>query len=130
MITLDQRQLFSFKTAEDRTIVKKGYGTGFFETQNGLYWLIFFNNVKKSTLHIFVTYLINWTKKKIIFHQDNTPAFKRVLEMAELNDLNYELLKHPPNLAFVESVFDRMKMLFRSWIIIFQSFFRSITEMV
>jgi histone-lysine N-methyltransferase SETMAR len=35
-------------------------------------------------------------KKKIIFHQDNAPAHKSVLEMGKLRDLHYELLEHPP----------------------------------
>jgi histone-lysine N-methyltransferase SETMAR len=35
-------------------------------------------------------------KKKIIFHQDNAPAHKRVLAMKKLRDLHYELLEHPP----------------------------------
>jgi hypothetical protein len=36
-------------------------------------------------------------KKKIIFHQDNTPAHKSVLAMGNLRDLHYELLEHPPD---------------------------------
>jgi len=35
-------------------------------------------------------------KKKIIFHQDNTPALRSVLAMGRLRDLHYELLQHPP----------------------------------
>jgi histone-lysine N-methyltransferase SETMAR len=35
-------------------------------------------------------------KKKIIFHQDNAPAYKSVLAMGKLRDLHYELLEHPP----------------------------------
>jgi histone-lysine N-methyltransferase SETMAR len=35
-------------------------------------------------------------KKKFIFHQDNTPAHKRILAMGKLRDLHYELLEHPP----------------------------------
>jgi histone-lysine N-methyltransferase SETMAR len=41
-------------------------------------------------------------KKKIIIHQDNTPAHKSVLAMGKLMDLHYELLEHPsysPDLA-------------------------------
>jgi histone-lysine N-methyltransferase SETMAR len=35
-------------------------------------------------------------KKKIIFHQDNAPAYKSVLAMGKLRNLHYELLEHPP----------------------------------
>jgi histone-lysine N-methyltransferase SETMAR len=34
-------------------------------------------------------------KKKIIFHQNNTPAHKSVLAMEKLRDLHYKLLEHP-----------------------------------
>jgi transposase len=34
--------------------------------------------------------------KKIIFHQDNTPAHKSVLAMGKLMDLHHELLEYPP----------------------------------
>ena len=37
-----------------------------------------------------------FAKEKIIFHQDNAPAHKRVLAMGKLRDLHYELLEHPP----------------------------------
>lgn len=36
------------------------------------------------------------SKKKIIFHQDNAPAYKSVLAMGKLRDLKYEVLEHPP----------------------------------
>jgi histone-lysine N-methyltransferase SETMAR len=35
-------------------------------------------------------------KKKIISHQDNALAHKRVLAMRKLRDQHYELLEHPP----------------------------------
>jgi histone-lysine N-methyltransferase SETMAR len=35
-------------------------------------------------------------KKSFIFHQNNAPAHKSVLEMGKLRDLHYELLKHSP----------------------------------
>jgi histone-lysine N-methyltransferase SETMAR len=35
-------------------------------------------------------------QKKIIFHQDNTPAHKSVLAIGKLRVLHYELLQHPP----------------------------------
>jgi hypothetical protein len=35
-------------------------------------------------------------KKKLIFHQDNAPAYKSVLAMGRFRDLHYELLEHPP----------------------------------
>ena len=36
-------------------------------------------------------------KKKIVFHQDNTPAHKSVLAMGDLRDLHYEFLECPPS---------------------------------
>jgi histone-lysine N-methyltransferase SETMAR len=41
-------------------------------------------------------------KKKIVFHQDNAPGHKSVLQMGKLRDLHCELLEHPhysPDLA-------------------------------
>jgi histone-lysine N-methyltransferase SETMAR len=40
-------------------------------------------------------------RKKIVFHQDNTPAHKSILSMGKLRDLHYELLEQPysPDLA-------------------------------
>ena len=41
-------------------------------------------------------------KKTIIFHQDNAPAHKSVLEVGKLRDLHYALMEHPvcsPDLA-------------------------------
>ena len=34
--------------------------------------------------------------KKIIFHQDNAPAYKGVLTMIKFNELKYDLPEHPP----------------------------------
>jgi histone-lysine N-methyltransferase SETMAR len=35
-------------------------------------------------------------KRKLIFHQDNTPAHKSALAMGKLRDLHYEFLENPP----------------------------------
>lgn len=35
-------------------------------------------------------------KKKILFHQDNAPCHKSMKTMAKMNELNFELLPHPP----------------------------------
>jgi histone-lysine N-methyltransferase SETMAR len=35
-------------------------------------------------------------RKKIVFHQDNSPAYKSVVAKGKLRDLHYELLEHPP----------------------------------
>ena len=35
-------------------------------------------------------------KKKVLFHQDNGPCHKSMKTMVKLNELNFELLPHPP----------------------------------
>ena len=35
-------------------------------------------------------------KKKMLFHQDNAPCHKALVTMANLNELRFELLPHPP----------------------------------
>ncbi|GFS83904.1 putative DD34D transposase [Trichonephila clavipes] len=35
-------------------------------------------------------------KKKILFHQDNSPCHKSKKRMVKLNELHFELLYHPP----------------------------------
>ena len=35
-------------------------------------------------------------KKKVFFHQDNTPCHKSIATMAKLHELHFELLPHPP----------------------------------
>jgi [histone H3]-lysine36 N-dimethyltransferase SETMAR len=35
-------------------------------------------------------------KKKVLFHQDNTPCHKSIKTMAKLHELNFELLPQPP----------------------------------
>ena len=35
-------------------------------------------------------------KKKVLFHQDNTPCHKSIKRMVKLNELSFELLPHPP----------------------------------
>lgn len=35
-------------------------------------------------------------KKKVLFHQDNTPCHKSLKSMAKLHELDFELLPHPP----------------------------------
>ena len=35
-------------------------------------------------------------KKKVLFHQDNTPCHKLIAMMARLHELHFELLPHPP----------------------------------
>lgn len=35
-------------------------------------------------------------KKKVLFHQDNAPCHKSMKTMAKLQELNFELLPHPP----------------------------------
>jgi histone-lysine N-methyltransferase SETMAR len=37
-----------------------------------------------------------FTKEKIIFHQDSAPAHQSVLAMGKVRNLYYELLEHPP----------------------------------
>ena len=37
-------------------------------------------------------------KKKVLFHQDNAPCQKSLATMAQLNELSFELLLHPPYL--------------------------------
>ena len=36
------------------------------------------------------------SKKKVLFHQDNTPAHKSRIAMAKINELKFELLPHAP----------------------------------
>ncbi|XP_011647659.1 histone-lysine N-methyltransferase SETMAR-like [Pogonomyrmex barbatus] len=35
-------------------------------------------------------------KKKVLFHQDNTPAHTSVVAMAKIHELQFELIDHPP----------------------------------
>ena len=35
-------------------------------------------------------------KKKVLFHQDNSPCHKSMKTMVKLNELSFELLPHPP----------------------------------
>ena len=35
-------------------------------------------------------------KKKVLFHQDNTPCHKSIATMAKLHELNFKLLPPPP----------------------------------
>ena len=35
-------------------------------------------------------------KKKVLFHQDSAPCHKSMKTMVKLNELNFELLPHPP----------------------------------
>ena len=46
-------------------------------------------------------------KKKVLFHQDNTPCHKSLVTMAKLHELGFELLPHPPS----DSTADLKKML-------------------
>ena len=39
---------------------------------------------------------IGFQAQKIIFHQDNAHAHKSILTTTKVNELNYELLEHPP----------------------------------
>ncbi|GFW82983.1 histone-lysine N-methyltransferase SETMAR [Trichonephila clavipes] len=36
-------------------------------------------------------------KKKVLFHQDNTPCHKSMKTMVKLNELHFKLLFHPPH---------------------------------
>ena len=37
-------------------------------------------------------------KKKVLFHQDNTPCHKSLVTMVKLHELGFELLPHPPHI--------------------------------
>ena len=39
---------------------------------------------------------IQMKKKKVLFHQDSAPCHKSLATMAELNELSFELIPHPP----------------------------------
>ena len=95
------------KRPKTQTSTGKVFASVFWDAQ-GILFIDYFENGRTINSKYYIALLVRLKeeiakkrpqmkkKKKVLFHQDNTPCHKSIVRMAKLYELHFELLLHPP----------------------------------